>query len=1371
MKAKYISVVLALVLCLSMLCIPVSAKTGQNLLPEGSFDSAEDLERFRTMHGVVAQWDEEGATKTPGSARLVGAASGKYLVWYVMTLQGETYDISFYAKCTGQASSFTIYAPFFDTDGGYCTIATNQPISTSWTKYNFTWTVPETDNKGTKVDGPVQISVRLNNANSVAETMWLDEICITPHGKIDVDYNSKEAYRGDWVDTLKAEKPVANAEFSDTKGHWAEYTLKALAANGYVNGMGDGKFAPEAQVTRAQFITMMMNTINVADIKYQDIYKDVSEDSYYAKSVQLAYQLGIINPAMTTGKMLRPDKEITREEAASMLVATVKAKGGAVSKSNRAFVDEDDISLWAVEDVSKAAASNLILGDEKGSFNPKKTLTRAEAATMLMRVIETQSRLAVFVDPEAGDDKWLGTADAPVKTVEAARKLVNPSTDKMQHHTFVYLKAGEHYLEDALTFDETDSGENGYNIIYTSYGDGKARLMSGKHFSDWSLYDKDKNIYRTRVDDIDSRQVYINGVRGIRARSEGVQGLSNVTIEDFGHTTTDTFLADYKYPGELELVYIDEWTQPRAIVKDIEEKDGKAHIILDDLWMEIARNNGGKSATTPHWYENAYELLDNPGEWYINAHDGYLYYMPRPFENPETMVATVPVGERIVNLYGASAENVIHNIVFDNVEFAYTTWMLPSYYGISEAQSMVVQTGVDALPATASMPGAAVRVSNGRYIDFTNCTFSKLGCSGLQMFDAIQDCDVIGNHFYDISASALYLGETGSVDGEPFTYRENINPLEYKYFVVNNKINNNYIHDVALEDGSSAGLAVAFPKDTQIHHNEIGNLVYSGMHIGWGWASYAAMGTATDNLSVNYNYVYETMNDEVRDGGAIYTIGAAGGKEVANTMTGNYLQKQHNLASYFYTDEGTTNWDIYENVVDGKGAWTWPGRDGGDARVIWMKLYRTTIQNNIARNNYTNIPEHSFVEGNEFYGNTVVAEDEPWPEAAQSIIDNAGLEPEYAAKYSDGVRYIRGQREMRIAIGETEKMSFTAYGRKDKTYPAESLKNIYYVSSDSDVATVDEHGNIKALGTGIADVTAYLLIDDYVVKTRTTVVCGEVMEEVTVGLDYLNLVEDCDVIMKPQALTNLGRTTVPDVSYEIADETVAKIDAETNTITGVKAGNTTLKVTFADETGEIAKEYPVKVAPLASDEALTIDAVSPDASFFSAGNWSVGASTDGKGIKINTPGSESINKAVAYEGLINFDLAIDETSSGWPSFAFSVDGNGYASGDIYMIGFKNDIIELQRFNKGERTVIFGAVDGFVSVGGQGIPNNDIFEYKKTYNVTMGTIEEENGTRIILNIDGVNIFDYLDESPKRLKGPYYPLVYARTSNFFLQPAGK
>ena len=141
--------------------------------------------------------------------------------------------------------------------------------------------------------------------------------------------------------------------------------------------------------------------------------------------------------------------------------------------------------------------------------------------------------------------------------------------------------------------------------------------------------------------------------------------------------------------------------------------------------------------------------------------------------------------------------------------------------------------------------------------------------------------------------------------------------------------------------------------------------------------------------------------------------------------------------------------------------------------------------------------------------------------------------------------------------------------------------------------------------------------------------------------------------------------------------------------------------------------------------------------------------------------------------MLNFNLNIDETSaSGWPSFVMAKNGGTYGNDDVYMIGFKSGIIELQRFNKGVRTVIFGAVDGSVSVAGQGIPNNGkIFEYKKTYNVTMGYVEEENGTRIILNIDGVNIFDYLDEAPERLTGTYYPVVYARTSNFVMQPAGK
>ena len=107
----------------------------------------------------------------------------------------------------------------------------------------------------------------------------------------------------------------------------------------------------------------------------------------------------------------------------------------------------------------------------------------------------------------------------------------------------------------------------------------------------------------------------------------------------------------------------------------------------------------------------------------------------------------------------------------------------------------------------------------------------------------------------------------------------------------------------------------------------------------------------------------------------------------------------------------------------------------------------------------------------------------------------------------------------------------------------------------------------------------------------------------------------------------------------------------------------------------------------------------------------------------------------------------------------------YSNSDCYLIGFKPDFIELQRFKNGQRTMFMGE-DSYNPVFGPGFPNNgQVFEYYKTYEIVAGTIEEENGTRIILTVNGKNIIDYLDDDLENcLRGDGYMGLYVGSGTF-------
>lgn len=156
-----------------------------------------------------------------------------------------------------------------------------------------------------------------------------------------------------------------------------------------------------------------------------------------------------------------------------------------------------------------------------------------------------------------------------------------------------------------------------------------------------------------------------------------------------------------------------------------------------------------------------------------------------------------------------------------------------SDHGHTDAQNNILRELGNPDPSQRErLPDTAIMVRNAQNVNFQYCTFRRLGITALQMLGGIRNCSVIGNHFYDISGTAITLGDS---DYEV----ENIsNPKDGKYYISNNKISDNYIHNVAVDYKSAAAISAGFPKNTEISHNDIGEAPYSGFHIGFGWSEF-----------------------------------------------------------------------------------------------------------------------------------------------------------------------------------------------------------------------------------------------------------------------------------------------------------------------------------------------------------------------------------------------------------------------------------------------------------------------------------------------------------------------------------------------------
>lgn len=169
--------------------------------------------------------------------------------------------------------------------------------------------------------------------------------------------------------------------FTDTDGHWAYDSIIRLAEKKLINGFEDNTFRPDVNVTRAQFVTMIVNAKGLDASASVKIFDDVDTGAWYAPYVTAAYTDGITSG---DGVNFHPDSEITRQEAAAMAArAFDKKNGGELS-----FADNADIASWAADSVSALVKEGIINGfKEDNTFRPMDNTTRAQAAIILDKLL------------------------------------------------------------------------------------------------------------------------------------------------------------------------------------------------------------------------------------------------------------------------------------------------------------------------------------------------------------------------------------------------------------------------------------------------------------------------------------------------------------------------------------------------------------------------------------------------------------------------------------------------------------------------------------------------------------------------------------------------------------------------------------------------------------------------------------------------------------------------------------------------------------------------------------------------------------------------------------------------------------------------
>jgi hypothetical protein len=546
-------------------------------------------------------------------------------------------------------------------------------------------------------------------------------------------------------------------------------------------------------------------------------------------------------------------------------------------------------------------------------------------------------------------------------SLTGAKDKVRTVNGNMNGDINVYLRGGTYTLTAPFELTGQDSGTNSHYVIYSAYHGETPVISGGQLITGWTIFDSDKNIYKAHVDPtFRTRQLFVNGNRAIRARDDMIPAGLNITSTGYTLPSSGIYsnMANWDNKSDIETITFDKWTSSRCGVADIHDAEVTMARVC---WDNIEKKPNSMSSSIG--FENAYELLDSEGEWYWNHAAGDIFYKPKSGEVMSSAVVVAPIMERLV--IGTGSENEpIQNIQFTGITFAYATWLRTSTeLGYIPSQAGITLKG----PNGTNMKSTAAHIQfqMAKHIVFKQNIFTHLGGAALTFDRGSQNNSILGNKFEDISSHAIQIG---NVNDKNTTGTK---------MVKDNIIKNNYIHQIGREYQNAVGIFVGYASGTTVDHNEIFDVPYSAISIGWGWTD--KRNESLQNNHITNNLIHDFMTT-LNDGGAIYTLS----RQDDSVISGNYIHHNHNDFGSIYLDQGSYGFTVTSNVVS----------DPVSNWVFAQDSVPPYTSENIINNNFTDTKKSRIFKNNTAVDNTVIKNGN-WPKEAKEIMDNAGLEPIY----------------------------------------------------------------------------------------------------------------------------------------------------------------------------------------------------------------------------------------------------------------------------------------------------------------------------------------------------------------------------------------